>query len=121
MKNAEEERIRLRKNFIKKYPNADLSKFDFQVYLNQDCTVDSTSIYFKDSDVLSTDIASDTFLNDKTMTRYLYSKTSRSGFPKNGQLVEKFRNYQKAGDMLVFMEKNTTGIISLLIIFYLTP
>ena len=25
MKNAEEERIRLRKNFIKKYPNADLS------------------------------------------------------------------------------------------------
>ena len=65
MKNAEEERIRLRKRRIKKYPKADLSKFDFQVYLNQDGTVDSTSIFFINSDVISTDITSDTFLNGK--------------------------------------------------------
>ena len=82
MANAKEERIRIRNNFIKKYSNADLSKFEFDVDLNQDGIINSTSMYFKNSDVLSTDTTSDTSLNDKTMTRYLYSNTSKSGFPK---------------------------------------
>ena len=43
------------------------------MYYNQDGTLGSTAIYFKNSDVLSTDIKSSTFLNDKSMTKYLYS------------------------------------------------
>ena len=73
MENAKKKRAEIRADFIKKYPNADLSKFDFEVHINQDGTVGSTAIYFKNSDVLSTDIKSDTFLNDKSMTKYLYS------------------------------------------------
>ena len=60
-------------DFIKKYPNADLSKFDFEVHINEDGSVGSTDIYFKSSDVLGTDIKSDTFMSDKSMTEYLYS------------------------------------------------
>ena len=43
------------------------------MYYNQDGTLESTAIYFKNPDVLSTDIKSSTFLNDKSMTKYLYS------------------------------------------------
>ena len=82
MENAKEEWIRIRNNFIKKYPNSDLNKFEFDVDLNQGGTVKSTSIYFRNTDVLSTDITSDIFLNGKSKTRYLYSNTSKSGFPK---------------------------------------
>ena len=64
-------------DLIKKYPNADLSKFDFKVDINQDGTVGSTAIYFKNSDVKS-----NTFLNDKSMTKQLDSKV-RQYFPKN--------------------------------------
>ena len=70
MENAKKKRSEMGTNFIKKYPNADLSKFDFEVD-NQDGTVGSTAIYFKNLDVLSTDIKRDTFLNDKSMTKYL--------------------------------------------------
>ena len=58
------------------YPNADLRKFEFVVSLKRNGDVDSTAIYFKNSDILSTDTTSDTFLNDKSMTRYLYSNKS---------------------------------------------
>ena len=73
MENAKKKRAEIKADFIKKYPNADLSKFDFEVDIKKDGTVGSTAIYFKNSDVLSTDITSDTFLNDKSMTKYLYS------------------------------------------------
>ena len=62
----EEKRLKIKSNFIKKYPNADIS-------MKQDGTVESTAIYFKNSDILSTYITSDTILNDKAVTRYLYS------------------------------------------------
>ena len=76
MENAKEERAKMKEEFLKKYPNADLSKFEFDVDLNQDGTIDSTSIFFKNSDVLSTDITSDTFLKDRSMTKYLYSNNN---------------------------------------------
>ena len=119
IENAKEERIRIRNNFIKKYPNADLSKFEFDVDHNQDDTIDSTSIYFKNSDVLSTDITSDTFLSDKSMTKYLHSKSKSShpNFPKiwtiGGTVQELPRGRRHVG----FYGKNITGIISLLIMF----
>ena len=40
---------------------------------DKDGNVQSTAIYFKNSDIISSDITSDTFLNDKSMTKYLYS------------------------------------------------
>ena len=66
------------------------------MYYNQDGTLESTAIYFKNSYVLSTDIKSNTFLNGKSMTKYLYSnkghdksmtkhldsKVKHSAFPK---------------------------------------
>ena len=48
-----------------------------QIYSNLNSTygtVESTAVYFKNSDVLSTDIKYDTFLNKKSMTRYLCSE-----------------------------------------------
>ena len=83
MEKAKIVRAGMREKFIKKCPNADLSKFIFEVDLNKDGSVNSTAIYFKNSDVLSTDITSDTFLNDKSMIKYLYSNKSEViKFPK---------------------------------------
>ena len=92
IENAKSKRAEMKSEFLKKYPNADLSKFDFEVDLNKDGTVQSTSIYFKNSDILSTDITSSTFLNDKTMTKYLYSNTKHNIYPemwKIGWTVQK--------------------------------
>ena len=40
MENAKKKRAEIRSEFIKKYPNADLSKFEFDVDLNKDGTVE---------------------------------------------------------------------------------
>ena len=53
MKTAKQVKIRMKNDFLIKYPNADLRTFDFEVYLNQDGTLDSTNIFFKNSDILS--------------------------------------------------------------------
>ena len=47
MENSRRERLKMRANFIKKYPNADLTKFEFVVSLKRNGDVDSTAIYFK--------------------------------------------------------------------------
>ena len=73
MENAKKKRAEMPADFIKKCPKTDLSKFDFEVHINEDGTVGSNAIYFKSSDVLGTDIKSDTFMSDKSMTEYLYS------------------------------------------------
>ena len=81
MENGKEERAKMKVEFLKKYPNADLSKFEFDVDLNQDGTIDSTTIFFKNNQYLSTDITSATFLNNKSMTKYLYLNV-KAIFPK---------------------------------------
>ena len=50
--------------------------------LNKNGTVQSTFVYFKNSNILSTDITSSTFLNDRTTTKYLYSNTSKYAYSK---------------------------------------
>ena len=85
MENFKKKEAQIRSEFLKKYPKADLSKFDFEVDLNKDGTVQSTSIYFKNSDIVSTNITSSTFLNHKSMTKYLYSK--HNPFPKMWKIV----------------------------------
>ena len=65
MENIRKEQSKMRADFLKKYPNADISKFEFDVTLKRNGDVDSTAIYFKNSDILSTDIKRNTFLNGK--------------------------------------------------------
>ena len=81
MENSKRKRAEMRANFLKRYTNADLSKFQFEVDLKKDSSIESTSIYFKNNEYLSTDITSNTFLNNKTMTKYLYSNV-KAIFPK---------------------------------------
>ena len=38
MKTVKQMKIRMKNDFLRNYPNADLSKFDFEVYLNRDGT-----------------------------------------------------------------------------------
>ena len=61
----------MKKQFKKKYPYADMSKFDFESDFDKNGNFQGSNIYFKNNDVLSTDITSDTFKNDPNMTKYL--------------------------------------------------
>ena len=76
MENIRKEQSKMRADFLKKHPNADISKFEFDVTLKRNGDVDSTAIYFKNSaitdDLLSTDITNNTFLNDKSMTKLCF-------------------------------------------------
>ena len=81
MENSKRKRAEMRANFLKRYPNADLSKFQLEVDLKKDGSIESTSISFKHNEYLSTDITSNTFLNNKTMTKYLYSNV-KAIFPQ---------------------------------------
>jgi hypothetical protein len=62
----------MKANFIKKYPNATLSKFDFNVTFAKDGTVESRDIFYKVDDLTSYDITSDTFRTNPEWTKYLY-------------------------------------------------
>ena len=73
MKNSKEDVKEMEKQFLKKYPNADMSKFEFYGNFDKNGNFIDAPIYFKNNEFTSTDIRSDTFLNDKSMTKYLYS------------------------------------------------
>ena len=64
-KSIRKEQSKVRADFLEKYPNADISKFEFGITLKRNGDEYSNAIYFKNSDILSTDITSNTFLNDK--------------------------------------------------------
>ena len=85
MENFKKKEAEISSEFIKKHPNADSSKFEFDVDLNKDGTVKFTFIYFKNSDVISTKITSSTFLNDKSMTKYLFITQNIIFIPKCGK------------------------------------
>ena len=69
LKNGTEESKR---RFIKKYPYANLNKFEFQVDLDKDGDIDKYIVYYKIDDVSSYDITSGTFLNNKEWMKHLY-------------------------------------------------
>jgi hypothetical protein len=69
LKNGTEESKR---RFIKKYPYANLNKFEFQVDLDKDGDIDGYTVYYKIDDVSSYDITSGTFLNNKEWMKHLY-------------------------------------------------
>ncbi len=57
-----------KRKFLKKYPDANISKFKFEAKLTDDGDIDSYKTYFKLAEKDSFDITSDTFLNNKTWT-----------------------------------------------------
>ena len=59
MRLAKDTREEMWRDFLKKYPNADIDKFRFEVAVDK---IDDTTSY---------DITSDTFKNDKEWTKYL--------------------------------------------------
>ena len=87
---------KLKKNFSEEYPSADMSKFDFQISISKDATLESSKVYYKVDDISAYDITSEAFKNNKQYTKYLYSewpkiwsalgtkpKFTRFRYPKN--------------------------------------
>ena len=70
MRLAKDTREEMMRDFLKKYPNADIDKFRFEVSIDQHLNVEK-NIYYKIDDTTSYDITSNTFLNNKQWTRYL--------------------------------------------------
>ncbi len=69
-----------KKKILEKYPDADVSKFKFQVMLTDEGNIKGYETYFKLTEKDSFDITSDTFLNNKTWTKYLtYNKDKGFG------------------------------------------
>ena len=63
---------KMKENFRRKYPNATLSKFDFEITFAKDGTVESRDIFYKVDDLTSYDITSDTFRTNLEWTKYLH-------------------------------------------------
>ena len=73
MRLAKDTREEIRRDFPKKYPDADINKFRLEVSVDQDLNV-KKNIYYKLDDTISYDITSDTFMNNKEWTKYLTIK-----------------------------------------------
>jgi hypothetical protein len=63
---------KMKENFRKKYPNATMSKFDFEITFAKDGTVESRDIFFKVNDLTSYDIKSDAFRSNPEWTKFLH-------------------------------------------------
>ena len=109
MENSKRKRAEMRAKFLKRYPNANLRKFQFEVDLKKDGSIESTSIYFKNNEYLSTDITSNTFLNNKTMTKYLYSNV-KAIFPTLWHIGRTIQELPEVEDMWILLVKDTIGM-----------
>jgi hypothetical protein len=63
---------KMKENFRKKYPNAIMSKFDFEVAFAKDRTVESRDIFYKVDSLTSYDITSVTFRTNPEWTKFLH-------------------------------------------------
>ena len=98
MRVAKDTREEMRRDFLKKYPDADIDKFDFEVSMDQDLNVEKT-IYYKIDDTTSYDITSDTFLNNKEWTKYLtINKKVGFGIWSPKEEIPKFQNLRYPND-----------------------
>ena len=75
------ELAKLKGNFSRKYPSANMSKFDFQVSINRNGGLDSSKIYFNVDSISSFNVESDDFKNNPEYTKYL-RKHFDSRWPK---------------------------------------
>ena len=66
-----------KRKFLEKYPDADISKFRFEVELTDEGDISGYKTYYKLTEKDSFDITSDTFLNNKTWTKYLTSNKDK--------------------------------------------
>ena len=73
MRNTTSAIYKAKSNLIKQYPHATLNKFDFEPVLTQQGDVTRVDIFFINDDILSTDITSSTFKNDKNMWKWLHN------------------------------------------------
>ncbi len=78
LKNLKIGQANAKREFLKKYPYADISKFSFQVMLTDEGDIDRYETYFKLTENDSFDITSDTFLNNKKWIKYLTSNKKKS-------------------------------------------
>ena len=77
LKNLKIGQANAKRKFLEKYPDADVSKFKFEVKLTEEGDIDSYETYFKLTEKDSFDITSDTFLNNKKWTKYLTSNKDK--------------------------------------------
>ena len=76
------ELARLKGDFSRKYPSADMTKFDFQVSIDRDGSLESSKIYFDVDSISAFDIESDDFKNNPKYTKYLNSRIKKEMWPK---------------------------------------
>ncbi len=93
LRNMQKGQANAKREFLKKYPDADVSKFRFEVRLTNDGDIDKYETYFKLTERDSFDITSDTFLNNAKWMKYLKSKKDRGfGIWYANGVVPKFQN-----------------------------
>ena len=66
------ELAKLKGGFSRKYPSADMSKFDFQVSIKRNGDLDSSKIWFNVDSISSFNIESHDFKNNPKYTKYLH-------------------------------------------------
>ena len=113
------ELAKLKGDFFRKYPSADTSKFDFQLSVAKDGTLESSDVYYNVDDISAFDIESDDFKNNSEYTKYLYSgkykATPRSHkWPKiwsdNGRTKPEFTRLRYPKDPLTGCDDKRCGI-----------
>ena len=88
-----------------------MTKFEFFANFDKNGNFLGSQIFFKNNELLSTDIASDTFKNHKNMTKYLYSNNVKhyDSFPKifksGGKIQQLPRGNKHKG--FAFVKNNT--------------
>ena len=107
------ELAKLKGDFSKKYPSADMSKFDFQVNINKDGTLESNRVYFNVDDISAYNIESDDFKNNQQYTKYLHNKVTPE-WPKiwsdNGKIKPEFTRLRYPKDFLTDCDERRCGI-----------
>ena len=99
LKNLKIGQANAKRKFLEKYPDADVSKFRFEVELTEEGDIDSYETYFKLTEKDSFDITSDTFLNNKKWTKYLTSNKDKGfGIWFADGTVPKFQNTRFPND-----------------------
>ena len=69
-------------DFKEKYPNADISKFDFEVDVDLSGKVTGVVVNYKVDENTSYDITSDGFKSNPEWVKFLYSSKSTGGWPR---------------------------------------
>ena len=75
------EHSKLEGNFFKKYPQADIDKFSFQVDINKDGTLESSKVFFSVDSISSFDVESKNFKTNPEYTKYLHSGSKVEAWP----------------------------------------